>query len=164
MLEYNWTRVLYKRLYAITRVFLLCQCLKKYIFKKKKKDDQGFLSYTKHYLSTINQQQMIWLLRLGLVKNFTCSYKKADFSVIVNIKYLHVCMFYFFHFFKIIIVHLFLARHDQHFIMFINSNVFEFANFPFKRKYNNTAVYSANSNYLFSWGKQEKKLLKRFFD
>ena len=99
---------------------------------------------------------MIWLLRLVLVKNFTCSYKKADFSVIVNIKYLHVCMFYFFHFFKIIIVHLFLARHDQHFIMFINSNVFEFANFPFKRKYNNTAVYSGNSNYLFSWGNKKK--------
>ena len=54
-------------------------------------------------------------------------------------------------------VSLFLARYDQYFIMFKNSNVFEFTNFPFKTKYNDTAVYSVNSNYLFSMGKQEKK-------
>ena len=36
MLEYNRTRVLYKRMYATTRVFLLCQCLKNYIFFLKK--------------------------------------------------------------------------------------------------------------------------------
>ena len=40
--------------------------------------------------------------------------------------------------------------------MFKDSNVFEFANFPFKTNYNNTEVYSINSNYLFSRGKQEK--------
>ena len=40
--------------------------------------------------------------------------------------------------------------------MFKDLNVFEFTNFPFKTKYNNTAVYSARSNYLFSRGKQEK--------
>ena len=54
-------------------------------------------------------------------------------------------------------VSLFLARHDQHFIMFKDSNVFEFTNFPFKTKYYNTAVYSVNDDYLFSRGKREKK-------
>ena len=48
--------------------------------------------------------------------------------------------------------------------MFKDSNVFEFTNFPFKIKYNDTVVYSANSNYLFSRGKQEKKLLKQLYD
>ena len=59
-------------------------------------------------------------------------------------------------------VSLFLPRNDQYFIMFKNSNVFEFTNFPFKTKYNNTVVYSVNISYLFSMGKQEKKLLKHF--
>ena len=36
------------------------------------------------------------------------------------------------------------------------SNVFEFTKFPFETKYDNTAVYSANCNYLFSRGKHEK--------
>ena len=49
-------------------------------------------------------------------------------------------------------------------MMFKDSNVFEFTNFPFKIKYNDTVVYSANSNYLFSRGKQEKKLLKQLYD
>ena len=59
---------------------------------------------------------------------------------------------------------LFLARLDQYYIMYKDSNVFEFANFPFKTKCNNTVVYSVDSNYLFSRGKQEKKLLKKFLD
>ena len=46
--------------------------------------------------------------------------------------------------------------------MFKNSNVFEFTNFPFKTNYNNTVVYTVNISYLFSRGKQEKKLLKQF--
>ena len=49
-------------------------------------------------------------------------------------------------------------------LMLKDSNVFEFTNFPFKTKYDNTVVYSVNSNYLFSRGKQEQKLLKPFFD
>ena len=53
-------------------------------------------------------------------------------------------------------VSLFLALHDQYFIMFKDSNVFEFTNFPFKTKPNNTVVYSVNSNYLFLRGKLEK--------
>ena len=40
--------------------------------------------------------------------------------------------------------------------MFEDSNVFEFINFPFKTKYNNTTVYSVNINYLFFSGKNEK--------
>ena len=61
-------------------------------------------------------------------------------------------------------VSLFVARHDQYFIMFKDLNVFEFTNLPFKTKYNDTAVYSVNSNYLFSIGKQEKKMLRQFFN
>ena len=45
--------------------------------------------------------------------------------------------------------------------MFKDSNVFEFTNFSLKAKYYNIVVYSVNSNYLFSRGKQEKKLLKQ---
>ena len=55
-------------------------------------------------------------------------------------------------------ISVFLARHDQYF-MFVDSNVFKFTNFPFKTKYYNIATY-----YLFSRRKQEKKLLKQFFD
>ena len=40
--------------------------------------------------------------------------------------------------------------------MFKDSNVFEFTNFPLKTKYDNTVVYSVNSNYLFLREKQEK--------
>ena len=57
----------------------------------------------------------------------------------------------------------FFARDDQYFKLIKDSHVFEFTNFPFKTKYN-TVVYSVNSNYLSSRGKQEKKLLKQFFD
>ena len=60
-------------------------------------------------------------------------------------------------------VFLFLGHHDQYF-MFKDSNVFEFTNFPFKTKYNNTEVYSSNSNYLLWNGEQEKQLLKQLFD
>ena len=61
-------------------------------------------------------------------------------------------------------VSLFLALNDQYFILLKDSNVFEFISFPFETKYNNTVVYSVGSNYLFSRGKPEKKLLKQFFD
>ena len=53
-----------------------------------------------------------------------------------------------FYFFQILIVSLFLAPHD--FIMYKDSNVFKFTNFPFKRNYNDTVVYYVDSNYLFS--------------
>ena len=51
----------------------------------------------------------------------------------------------------------FLASDDQYFIMFKDSNVFEFTNFPFNTNYNNIVVYSVNSNYLFLKEKQKKK-------
>ena len=47
-------------MYAVTYIFLVFQYLKNYIyiyiffFFKKKEDDHGFLSYTKHYLSAKN--------------------------------------------------------------------------------------------------------------
>ena len=37
---------------------------------------------------------------------------------------------------------------------------FGFTNFPFKKKYNNTIVYSVNSNYLYSREKQTKKIVE----
>ena len=48
-------------------------------------------------------------------------------------------------------------------MMFKDSNVFEFTNFLFKMKYyNNTEVYSVDSNYLFiySRGENMKKTVK----
>ena len=68
-----------------------------------------------------------------------------------------------FNFFQIIMVSLFLAHHDQHFIMFKDSSFFEFINFPFKTNYNNTVVYSANSNHLFSKGKKRTLRLTQLF-
>ena len=71
-----------------------------------------------------------------------------------------VCSTVIFNFLQIIMVSLFLASHGQYFIMFKDSNIFEFTNFPFKTKYNNAVVYSLNINYLFArrlhyLGKQE---------
>ena len=62
-------------------------------------------------------------------------------------------------------VSLFLARHGQYFIMFKDLSVFEFTNFPYKAKYNNTVVYSVDSNYSFWRDKQDKnkRLMKQFF-
>ena len=79
---------------------------------------------------------------LGLVKNFTFSYKRADFSLIVTFQskhydvmlFIHFSIFYIFHFFQIIMVSLFLAQQVPYFIMFKESNVFKFTNFPFKTK------------------------------
>ena len=68
----------------------------------------------------------------------------------------YFCISSIFNFFQIIMVSLFIARYDQYFVMFKDSNVFKFSNFPFKTKYNNTAVYSVYRNYLFWRKKQEK--------
>ena len=54
------------------------------------------------------------------------------------------CSTVIFNFFQIIMVSLFIARHGRYLSV--------------------SAVYSVNRNYLFSWGKQEKKLLKQSFD
>ena len=53
-------------------------------------------------------------------------------------------------------VYIFLAHHDQYFIMFKYSEVFEFISFPFKTKYNKTIVYNVNNNNLFLRGKERK--------
>ena len=103
---------------------------------------------------------------VGAGQKFAFSYKRTDFSVIVNISvktlWCHAIdtileFFYISYFFQIIMVSVCHAWHDQYFIMFKDSNVFEFTNFPFKTKCNNTVVYSVNSNYWSSRGKQEKK-------
>ena len=110
---------------------------------------------------------------MGLVKNLTFLYKRADFyctsrnfnqnmMLCYSIDTIFV-FFYILHFFEIIIFSLFLAWLDQYFIMFKDLNIFKFTNFPFKTKYNNAVVYFINTNYSFSRGKQEKKLLKQFF-
>ena len=88
---------------------------------------------------------------------FFCKSKHFNQNIMTPCYSYYFCIFYVFHFFQILMVSLFLARHDQYFIMFKDSNVFEFTNFSFKTKYNDTVVYSVNSNYLFSMGKQEKK-------
>ena len=61
-------------------------------------------------------------------------------------------------------VSLFLALYDRYSVMLKDSNVFKFTNFSLKTRFNNTVVYSVNSNCLFSRGKHEKKLLKQLFD
>ena len=91
---------------------------------------------------------------------FFCNSKYFSQTIMTPCYSYYFCIFYIFHFFQIIMVSLFLAWHDQYFIIFKDSNVFDFTNSPFKTKYNNTVVYSVNSNYLFSRGKQEKRLFE----
>ena len=55
-------------------------------------------------------------------------------------------------------VFLFLACHDQYFIMFRDSNIFEFSNFPFKTEHDNTIFFSISSKYLFSRVKKKKNV------
>ena len=123
------------------------------------------------YLRKFSSRQ--WCLPgLGL-QNLDILYKRADFSVIVNISvktlWCHItdnisAFLIFSFFFQIIMVSFYFAWHDQYFIMFKDSNVFEFTNFLFKTKYNNSVVYSVKRNYLFWREEQEKNLLKQFLD
>ena len=87
---------------------------------------------------------------------FFCNSKHLSQNIMMPCYWRYFCIFYILHFFQIIMVSLFFAWHDQYFTMFKDSDVFEFANFPFRTKYNNTVVYSAISNYLLSRRKQEK--------
>ena len=87
---------------------------------------------------------------------FFCNSKHFRQKIMTPCYLYYFCINYIFNFSQIIMVSVFLAFHDQYFIMFKDSNVFEFTIFPFKTKYNNTVVYSVNSNCLFSRGKQEK--------
>ena len=86
---------------------------------------------------------------------FFCNSKHFSQNIMTLCYSYCFCIFYILNFFQIIMLSLFLVRHDQYF-MFKDSNVFQFTNFPFKAEYSNTVVYSVNSNYLFSRGKQEK--------
>ena len=144
MLKYNLIRLLSKCIHAVTWLFFFV-------------------------LSQYTLKNMTRTAFLGLVKNLTFFYKRADFPVIVNIsiktlwrRAIHAILafFHIFNFFQIVMVSLFLACHDQYLIMFKDLNVFE----SFQTKYNNTAVFSVSSNYLFSRRKQEKILLKQFFE
>ena len=85
MFECNWTWLLYKCVYAATRCFFTFPISKEKEHLKNilKKDEYGFSSYTKHYQKISSRRW--WQLGLGLVKNVTFSYRRADFSVIVNI-------------------------------------------------------------------------------
>ena len=49
------------------------------------------------------------------------------------------------------------ARRDQYFIIFKDSNVFGFTNFPFETKYNNTVLYSV---FLDGKTRRKKMLIK----
>ena len=89
----------------------------------------------------------------------------SDLSIIANISIKTLwpyAIHAIFVFLLIILVSLFLARHDQYFVMFKDSNVFELTNFPFKTKYNKTVVYSVDSNYLFSRKKNKKNCWNNF--
>ena len=120
--------------------------------------------------STIYLQKKC-LLGLGLVKHLTFLYKKADFSVIVNILVKHydavlfklLLHFYIFHFFQKSFFFS-CSAWSVLLILFKDSNIFEFTNLSFKTNYNSAVVYSANSNYLYSRRKKEKKMSKQFFN
>ena len=149
MHEYNWKRLLNKCINAVTGYFSLFQYLKKFTLFLKKRRTRLF----KLYQALFN------------CKKFTFSFFPASHFGKV------FCSTVIFTFFQIISVFYFFASQNQYFIMFKDSNVFEFTNFPFKTKYVvlsycrlfqydkfcHTIVYSVNNNYLFSRETQEKK-------
>ena len=168
MLEYNRTRLLNKCMHAVTRhcftfpisdelyIFLkkwwiwllkLYQIL--FIYKKLAADDDAFLSWGWSKVWLFWSKELIF-----------CNSKYFLQKIMTPCYPYHFCIFYIFDFFQIITVSLSLDFYDQCSIMSKDSKVFEFTGFPFKTKYNNTVVYSVNSNCLLSMGKQEKKLLK----
>ena len=69
----------------------------------------------------------------------------------------YFCIFFIFRFFQIIMVSLFLARHDQHFILFKDLSIFnfQFTNFPSKTKYDNTVVIT------YSQAENKKKIVEK---
>ena len=111
MHEYKWKRLLNKCIYTVTGYFSLFQYLKKFTLFLKK-DEHGFLSNTKHYLTT---KSLLSPFFQPLWKGFLFY---SNFHFLSNHKRF-----------------LFFASQNQYFIMFKDSNVFEFTNFPFKTKY-----------------------------
>ena len=134
-----------------TRLFKLYEAL--FIYKNLAADDYAYLGWG---------WSKIWLFRT-----------RADFSVIINISiktlwpraiFMLFLPFLYFQFLSSYNGFSLFSLHDQYLLMFKDSNVFGFTNFSSQTKYNNTAAFSVNSNYLFSRRKQDKKLLKQFFD
>ena len=120
-----------------TRLFKLYQA--SFICKNVAADDDAYLGwgcYSKHFRQNI------------MTTCYSC----------------YFCIFYIANFFQIIMVSLFLTRHDQYLIMFKHSNVFEVTNLLFQTKYNNAVALFANSKLFIVEGKRRKKLLNQFFD
>ena len=67
-------------------------------------------------------------------------------------------------YFRIFFYFLFLAGHDQYLIMFKDSNVFEFTNFQFKTKYNNTEIILLIEIICSLAENKKKQSLKQFSD
>ena len=61
-----------------------------------------------------------------------CKSKHVSQNIMTPYYSYYFCIFYIFHFFQTIMVSIFLPWHDQYFIMFKDSNVFEFTNFKTK--------------------------------
>ena len=70
-------------------------------------------------------------------------------------------IYYIFNFFQIIMVSLFFARRDQYFIMFKDSNVFQFTNFLFKTKYNTKLLFILLLAIIYSEDKTGKKIVEK---
>ena len=116
-----------------------------------------FKLYQALFIYKKNRNRRWWLLRLGLVKNLFFLQKSWLTS---NSKHFcqntmtpcYLCYFfslYIFNFFEWS-VSLFLAGHDQHLMLFKDSNVFKFTNFPIRTKYynnNNNTNNNVNNNY-----------------
>ena len=90
---------------------------------------------------------------------FICNSKYFRQNIMRPCYLWYFCFFSIFNFFQTLMVSLLLAGRDQYLIMFKDSGVFQFTNFPLNTKYNNTGVYSVNSNYLFSRTKHEKTIM-----
>ena len=58
-------------------------------------------------------------------------------------------------------VSLFFARRDQYFIMFKDSNVFQFTNFLFKTKYNTKLLFILLLAIIYSEDKTGKKIVEK---
>ena len=123
-----------------TQVLKLYQIL--FIYKKLAANDDDYLGWS---------WSKMWIFRIKEL--IFCNSKHFLQKIMTPCYSCHFCIFFIFNFFQIIMVSLFLAFYDQYSIMFKDSNVFEFTNFLFKTNYNNTVVYSFNSNCLFSKGK-----------
>ena len=120
-----------------TRLFKLYQA--SFICKKVAADDDAYLGwgcYSKHFRQNI------------MTTCYSC----------------YFCIFYIANFFQIIMVSLFLTRHNQYLIMFKHSNVFEVTNLLFQTKYNNAVALFANSKLFIVEEGRRKKLLSQFFD